>query len=29
VTAEEAAARDLKPCRVCQPESAGTNVTIR
>jgi hypothetical protein len=29
VTASEAAARDLKPCRVCQPESAGTNVTVR
>lgn len=29
VTAEEAAARDLKPCRVCHPESATTNVTIR
>jgi methylphosphotriester-DNA--protein-cysteine methyltransferase len=29
VTAAEAAARDLKPCRVCQPESATTNVTVR
>jgi hypothetical protein len=29
VTAEEALARDLKPCRVCQPEQASTNVTIR
>jgi hypothetical protein len=29
VTAAEAAARDLKPCRVCQPETAATNVTIR
>jgi hypothetical protein len=29
VTASEAASRDLKPCRVCQPEVAGTNVTIR
>ena len=29
VTAEEALARDLKPCRVCQPETAQTNVTIR
>jgi hypothetical protein len=28
VTAAEAAARDLKPCRVCQPETA-TNVTVR
>ncbi|MDX6200420.1 MAG: hypothetical protein QOJ79_3571 [Actinomycetota bacterium] len=27
VTAAEAAARDLKPCRVCQPEHA-TNVTV-
>ena len=27
VTAAEAASRDLKPCRVCQPES--TNVTVR
>jgi hypothetical protein len=29
VTAAEAAARDLKPCRVCQPETAATNVTVR
>ncbi len=29
VTAQEAAARDLKPCRVCQPEAAHTNVTVR
>jgi hypothetical protein len=29
VTAEEAAARDLKPCRVCQPDVQQTNVTIR
>jgi len=29
VTADEAAARDLKPCRVCQPEAATTNVTVR
>lgn len=29
VTATEAAARALKPCRVCQPETAGTTVTIR
>jgi hypothetical protein len=29
VTAEEAAARDLKPCRVCQPDTASTNVTVR
>jgi hypothetical protein len=29
VTAEEAAARDLKPCRVCHPETTHTtNVTI-
>ncbi|MCU1592532.1 MAG: hypothetical protein JWP11_3788 [Frankiales bacterium] len=28
VTAAEAAARDLKPCRVCQPELAS-NVTLR
>ncbi|MDT7550098.1 MAG: hypothetical protein QOE84_2492 [Actinomycetota bacterium] len=27
LTAAEATARDLKPCRVCQPES--TNVTVR
>ncbi len=29
VTAQEAIARDLKPCRVCQPEAAQTNVTVR
>jgi hypothetical protein len=29
VTASEAAARDLKPCRVCQPDLAQTNVTVR
>lgn len=29
VTAEEARARDLKPCRVCQPDAAVTNVTVR
>ncbi len=29
VTAQEALARDLKPCRVCQPETAHTNVTVR
>jgi hypothetical protein len=29
VTAAEAAAKDLKPCRVCQPENATTNVTVR
>jgi hypothetical protein len=29
VTAAEATARDLKPCRVCQPEAATTNVTVR
>jgi hypothetical protein len=29
VTAEEAQAADLKPCRVCQPQLAGTNVTVR
>ena len=29
VTAAEAQASDLKPCRVCQPELATTNVTIR
>jgi hypothetical protein len=29
VTADEAAARDLKPCRVCQPQTAQTNVTVR
>lgn len=29
VTAAEAAAADLKPCRVCQPELSQTNVTVR
>ena len=29
VTAAEAASRDLKPCRVCQPDTATTNVTVR
>lgn len=29
VTATEAAARNLKACRVCKPEAAGTTVTIR
>ena len=29
VTADEARARDLKPCRVCQPEAQQTNVTVR
>ena len=29
VTADEAAARDLKPCRVCHPDTASTNVTVR
>jgi hypothetical protein len=29
VTADEALARDLKPCRVCQPEASSTNGTIR
>ena len=29
VTGEEAVSRDLKPCRVCQPEAAQTNVTVR
>jgi len=29
LTGEEAVARDLKPCRVCHPETAQTNVTIR
>jgi hypothetical protein len=29
LTAAEAGARDLKPCRVCQPESTSTNVTVR
>jgi len=29
VTEAEAAAKDLKACRVCQPETATTNVTVR
>ena len=29
LTPDEAVAADLKPCRVCQPEAAHTNVTIR
>ena len=29
VTAQEAGAQGLKPCRVCQPEAAQTNVTVR
>jgi hypothetical protein len=29
VTAEEAAARQLTPCRVCQPETSSANVTVR
>jgi hypothetical protein len=29
LTPDEARANDLKPCRVCQPEAAQTNVTIR
>ncbi len=29
VTGDEARARDLKPCRVCQPEAEVTGVTIR
>lgn len=29
LTPDEARAGDLKPCRVCQPESAPTNVTVR
>ena len=29
LTPAEAQATDLKPCRVCQPESAQTNVTVR
>ena len=29
LTPDEARANDLKPCRVCQPEGAQTNVTIR
>jgi hypothetical protein len=28
VTASEAAARSLKACRVCQPSTAGTDVTL-
>lgn len=29
LTPEEAADRDLKPCRVCQPEKATTEVIVR
>jgi hypothetical protein len=29
LTPEEARAADLKPCRVCQPDLAQTNVTVR
>ena len=29
LTPAEARANDLKPCRVCQPEDASTNVTVR
>ena len=29
LTPDEAQANDLKPCRVCQPDAAHTNVTIR
>ena len=29
LTAEEATQSGLKACRVCQPQSAGTNVTVR
>ena len=29
LTPAEAVSRDLKACRVCQPESARTNVTVR
>ena len=29
LTPEEARAGDLKPCRVCQPDAAQTNVTVR
>ena len=29
VTAAEATAANLKPCRVCQPELSPTNVTVR
>ena len=29
LTPDEARANDLKPCRVCQPDNAQTNVTVR
>ena len=29
VTADEALARDLKPCRVCQPDAKTSNVKVR
>ena len=29
LTAEEATSTGLKACRVCQPQTAGTNVTVR
>jgi hypothetical protein len=29
LTPAEASGRGLKPCRVCQPEAAGTEVTVR
>jgi hypothetical protein len=29
LTPVEAQANDLKPCRVCQPDAASTNVTVR
>jgi hypothetical protein len=29
LTPDEARANDLKPCRVCQPDAAQTNVTVR
>ena len=29
LTAEEALGGGLKPCRVCQPQTANTNVTVR
>lgn len=29
LTADEASRSGLKPCRVCQPQSAGTNVSVR
>lgn len=29
LTAQEALAQDLHPCRVCQPEASSSNVTIR